>query len=150
MIAIELKGFKELTDKLAEFENKVAKKIAFTAVAHAAVPIRDTAKELCPVSEDGSHGNPPGYLRDSLVIHTHSQKGVIRAKVESRKGAFEPGKYYGGYLEYGTNKMAARPFLRPAIDANKQQCLDLLAEELRKGIEGQHAFEAGQAVGEQE
>lgn len=151
-LEIHLSGFDELTRKLAEFSDSVAKKLAGSALKKAMQPVLETAQGLCPVSEDGSHGNPPGYLRDSLVIRGSSdhKKGRIVARVQARKGAFEPGEYYGGYIEYGTNKMAARPFLRPALDANKQTCLDLLAEELRAAIEGQHAFEAGMEVGESE
>src|SRR5690554_1594084 len=31
------------------------------------------------------------------------------------------GKYYGYFHEYGTSKMAAHPFLRPAVDAKKAE-----------------------------
>lgn len=148
-LEVELHGFDELARKLSEFSDSVAKRLAKSSLKRAMKPVLETAQSLCPVSEDGSHGNPPGYLRDSLTVSTASGKGKITARVQSKKGAFEPGKYYGGYLEYGTCKMAARPFLRPALDQNKQVCLDLLAAEIRAAIEGQQAFEAGVAVGEQ-
>lgn len=149
-VSVELHGFEELAKKLAEFSDSVAKRLAKSAMKRAMRPVLETAKSLCPVSEDGSHGKPPGYLRDSLTVATGSGKGKITARVQSRKGAFVPGEYYGGYIEYGTHKMAARPFLRPSLDQNKQVCLDLLASEINAAIEGQHAFEAGQELGESE
>ncbi|HUT58988.1 MAG TPA: HK97-gp10 family putative phage morphogenesis protein [Phycisphaerae bacterium] len=35
---------------------------------------------------------------------------------------------YGGYLELGTKKMAARPFIRPALEAVKQRAAEILKD----------------------
>jgi HK97 gp10 family phage protein len=151
-VSIELHGFKELNDLLASYSDRVAKRLVKGALVKALAPVLQSAKAMCPVSADGSHGKPAGYLRDSLVLKTMPARkrlpGEMRAGLTTRKGAFESGKYYGGYLEYGTHKMAARPFLRPAIDQNKQQVLDNLKTEILAAIEGQKSFDAGFAAGQ--
>lgn len=43
--------------------------------------------------------------------------------------------YYWRFKEFGTEKMKAEPFLRPAFESKKQQALSVIAETLRKGIE---------------
>lgn len=39
---------------------------------------------------------------------------------------------YGAYLEYGTERMEPRPFLRPALAAKRQDTADFIQEELDK------------------
>jgi hypothetical protein len=46
--------------------------------------------------------------------------------------------------------MAARPFLRPAIDQNKELVLSQLGIEIAKAVTEQHTVEAGRAAGEAE
>ena len=57
-------------------------------------------------------GREIGQLRDSLALK------VLRSSPDHATAAVGPGPngFYGRFLEYGTVKMAARPFLRPAFD----------------------------------
>jgi len=41
------------------------------------------------------------------------------------------GMYYGSYVEYGTSHSAAKPFLIPALEANKDTVIRVLSEALR-------------------
>lgn len=38
---------------------------------------------------------------------------------------------YAAYLEFGTRRMAARPFMRPALLGKTQRIVDLVADEVR-------------------
>jgi HK97 gp10 family phage protein len=68
-----------------------------------------TAKRLAPVSPHGSHGRPSGYLRSSIGQETgHDGDGLYVDIVAEAD--------YAIYQELGTSKMAAQPFLRPALD----------------------------------
>lgn len=42
---------------------------------------------------------------------------------------------YSRDLEYGTSKMAARPFMRPAAQKRKKEAVDLIAKAAKKGAE---------------
>ena len=59
-------------------------------------------------------GNPPntdtGFLASN--IHIIIDPDRLGASVESRAE-------YSAYLEFGTSKMGARPFLQPALEENK-------------------------------
>jgi HK97 gp10 family phage protein len=67
----------------------------------------DDAKTRCPVSQDGSHGNPPGTLRDSLAA---TETGPLEVTLHD-------GVEYGQYVHEGARGRAGRPFLGAAIDA---------------------------------
>lgn len=65
-------------------------------VASAARVISEEARQRCPVDT--------GNLRDSISVETDGQKAVVTATAD-----------YAAYVEFGTSKAAAQPFLVPAI-----------------------------------
>ncbi len=58
-----------------------------------------------------------GYLRSTIFAQ------VIESDLILVFGATAP---YAPYVEFGTSRMAPRPFIRPAFDANQQRILDAL------------------------
>lgn len=42
--------------------------------------------------------------------------------------------FYGQFLEFGTVKMRARPFMEPALLSKKQEVLEKIAEEIRSEL----------------
>ena len=88
---------------------KALENIPWIAPVAAAETIADIARRLVPVDT--------GYLKSSIyALHLarHSQVKV--------------GAKYAGYVEFGTYKMAAQPFLRPAVDEQQRQILAAVAE----------------------
>lgn len=74
---------------------------------NAAMQIASIARQLCPVDT--------GNLRDSIAIETFSGHrpgfGVAKRVVV--------GEFYAPFVEFGTSRMAAQPFLYPAFAAVK-------------------------------
>ena len=69
------------------------------------------------------------------VINRGKRKGLF---IPSRVGeTYEHGGdlYYFRFLEFGTSKMKARPFLRPALAQNQQRTTAIMVDELKKGID---------------
>ena len=79
------------------------------------------------------------HMRDSIKIRSTnvaetSHKNMI---VTLRVG---PSKFHHMKAlaqEFGTVKQVAKPFIRPAMDYNVQKILQVLATEIRIGLEGQ-------------
>lgn len=72
------------------------------------------AKALCPVDT--------GNLRNSIAHQTVGNNEVhIGTNVE-----------YAPYVELGTVRMSARPYLRPAVSAHLGEYKDILKSELKK------------------
>lgn len=61
-----------------------------------------------------SAGNPPNSDTGFLVSNIHA---VIDA--DRLGGSVESRADYSGFLEFGTSKMKARPYLQPALEENK-------------------------------
>jgi len=63
---------------------------------------------------------------------------LIRAKkLLGRKESYESlgDFFYAHFIEFGTAKMAAKPFMRPAFDTNKERAVEVMKTTLAKGIE---------------
>ena len=103
-----------------------AKAIRPAAQAGAQV-LYDEVKMRAPMSsaphKSGKQTYSPGNLKAAIYqaySPESSQDGAHVYHVSWNKQK----AFYGQFIEYGTVKMAARPFLRPAYDAKKQAALD--------------------------
>lgn len=77
-----------------------------------------------------------GHLRDNIKVRGIGK--ALRSDMNSG-GYFEFSisaghAFWGKFLEFGTVKMAARPFFRPAFDANSQAATDKVGDVLKAGI----------------
>ena len=72
-------------------------------------------------------GEPPatdtGFLVSNIFLNVDTDG--LGASVESRAD-------YSSFLEFGTSKMAARPFMQPALEVNRKKIKANMAEELKK------------------
>ena len=65
-----------------------------------------------------------GNLKASIgLTKRKAPKGVYVFSVSPRKGTRNDG-FYGRFIELGTSKMSAKPFLRPAAEAKTQETLE--------------------------
>ncbi len=75
----------------------------------------------------------PGNLKASIYqayVEKESGDGAATYRVSyNKKKAF-----YGYFVEHGTSKMAAKPFLRPSYDARRQDAINAALEVLRKRV----------------
>jgi len=58
-----------------------------------------------------------GKLRDSIITEVQAKQGLVKVM-----------KFYGLFIEYGTKKMAAKPFLRPAAEKAAPEFTRLMKE----------------------
>jgi len=54
---------------------------------------------------------------------------------QGKRGTLSQDAWYWRFLEFGTRKMAARPFLRPALESRRTQAVDAIKARLRQRIE---------------
>lgn len=73
-------------------------------------------------------GEPPNQDTGVLAGNIETTRaGKLRVRVTSKAG-------YSSALEFGTSKMAARPFMRPARDKMRPQIEKLLADAVTKQV----------------
>jgi HK97 gp10 family phage protein len=89
------------------------------ALMKPASTIRDEARDLVPVVT--------GTLRAAIFA------APLDAKRSGLPGAMVAvkGVYYAPFVEYGTSKMSAHPYFRPAINATRPLAANMMAGDLR-------------------
>jgi HK97 gp10 family phage protein len=117
----EVEGAEEVVKLLEEMGQKAGEVLAKAAEAGGRVALSE-ARRRCPVKT--------GRLRASLTL-TQGRKTPARANVRIEHGKKE---YYGKFVELGTRKQPARPFMRPAVDENKQQISEVVTEEIGRAV----------------
>lgn len=80
--------------------------------------VKDTCEDIQRMAKQFAPARS-GKLRDS-----------IKTKVEGLKGEVYSDVSYAGYVENGTRKMRARPFLRPAYDACIKELMSRVVKNL--------------------
>ena len=84
------------------------------AVIKAAYDVENYAKRIVPVDT--------GNLKNSIQTEI---TGDFTATVGPRVANFQE-VYYAPFIEYGTSRMAARPYMRPSAEHVRQSLIDAL------------------------
>jgi HK97 gp10 family phage protein len=146
-LAIEVKGLAELKRRLALMPEAIQKKVSKGMVASAAAVFQREAVARAPVypGQVGKNHPPPGTLKSAIYQFRWSQQsGGTREAwlVTVRRGRTAKGSidaYYAHIVEYGSVKMSARPFMRPAFEVKKQEATEAmrkyLADHLPEAVE---------------
>lgn len=99
--------------------------VAGARVIHREVKLRAPVDKGIYEGKQGKH--PPGFLRDHIIIAFDDEQSVP-GKLASYLVTWGKEAFYGRFLEHGTSKMAADPFLRPGFDAKKKAAAAAVAE----------------------
>ena len=78
------------------------------AIAAGAETVKEHAQSICPVDT--------GALRDSIAVSQNGTSAQISANTD-----------YAAYVEFGTSKMAAQPYLVPALLGNENAIISAIA-----------------------
>lgn len=138
---IRISGLAELNQALSELPQRLARNVLRGSVAAGAAVVRQEARQRAPRYEGqvAAGHPPPGTLKRAIysaqarrlssLLQQVYQIGVVsgkRAKRSGRKSGRAADAYYWRFVEFGTVKMAARPFLRPAFEAKKLDAIEAI------------------------
>lgn len=141
MANVEVKGLRELMLALEKLPQEVQKKPVQQALRAAAKPMRDDAMSRVP-RETGTVQKNIVVQRSKLYNGKNFVYGVV-LRVRNMSKRLKKSKGYAGdpfywkFLEFGTAKMPARPFMRPAFEGNKDKAIQIIRERLARGIENE-------------
>jgi HK97 gp10 family phage protein len=152
----KIEGLDPILAKMRALGPSLSAKGARTAMRKAANVVRDAAKANAAALDDPTTQN---RIADNVAVQfasrTLKRTGDVMFRVGVRGGARQysntrenrgkqrVGKAYatGGstfywrFLEFGTSKMAARPFLRPALAENVDKATNVAVAELNKALD---------------
>lgn len=150
MSSVQIKGLAELNRALSQLPDRLARNVLRGSVAAGAAVIRREARERAPraVGPMPAGQPPPGTLKRAIysaqarrlsgLLQQVYHVGVVsgkRAKIGKAKSGKSKDAYYWRFVEFGTVKMAAQPFLRPAFEAKKLEAVEAIRRYMAERIE---------------
>lgn len=120
---VQITGLKELDAALQELAWPAARRALRKGMRQGANVVRDEVRDKAPIDT--------GLLKRSIRTRERKdENGWMQVAVEVRRRAF-----YGKFFEYGTSKMAAKPFIRPAASNNTDAAVGRMRDALAEAIE---------------
>lgn len=147
MADLEVKGLRELQERLKALPGKIATKALAASVMAGADIVRKAAIEKAPIGTEPhairrGKGQPkvePGFLRKNIIRRRNRKAEKAASGGLDQRVTVDVGirgkAYYWRFVEFGTAKMAARPFLRPAFEENKEKAATAIKDRLLKRLD---------------
>lgn len=147
---VKVEGLAQLKAALGRLPGRLGDKVVLAALRAAAQVIRKDAQARAPRLAKPDPRRKAGTVQKAITVKRSKKDkhGVyvgVKQLGQKQIAAFKTGgggksannpddPFYWIFLEFGTAKMAARPFLRPAFEANKFVALRRFEEYAKKRI----------------
>ncbi|EPZ8710770.1 HK97 gp10 family phage protein [Clostridium botulinum] len=125
MASMELDGMDNLIRKIEDM-GKAGTRIENKALKKAGELIVEEAKNSVSVKTE--------KLKKGLKVSGVRKKGGNKFVLAGIQKGDNSKIFYGKFLEFGTSKMKARPFMGPAYESKKEEAKEVIKDELRKGL----------------
>lgn len=109
-ISMTVRGGDQLARNLARLNGGERRQAQRDGLEAGARVVEIHSKRLCPVDT--------GFLRNSIQVDSVTPTEAIIA----------PHTEYAEPVEFGTSRMAARPYMRPALDQHEGEILDAVRD----------------------
>ncbi|WP_286796595.1 HK97-gp10 family putative phage morphogenesis protein [Psychrobacter sp. UBA6291] len=121
-IDFRIEGLEHLESQFDRLAETSKKKVMMKALNAGIAPIKKEAKANAPV--------------DKGVLKSQIRSKQMRLTAKPAVGIYVSGKaFYWYFIENGTSKMAAAPFLRPAADSKHEEGVGKFKEKLKAEID---------------
>lgn len=148
---VKLEGIEELKRSLAGATSKIRTKAVRGALRKAGQVISKEAKQNAPVLSAPTKTRKPGTVKQAIAVRNSKfarqagNEGVFvgvrplrgsRQKKLGKAGAKNPNDpFYWRFVEFGTKKMKARPYLSPAADNKGNEAIKTFMDSVIPQIE---------------
>ena len=133
---IKVDGLKELQAAINRLGNNLDKKAVKSGLAAAGKVIREEAKAIAKSKNLKKSG---ALIKNIAIKHERQSKGQYEHEIhvgvrhgKSRGKDNDP--YYWWFLEFGTSKITAKPFMAPAFETKKVVAVDSFKEAVSKMV----------------
>lgn len=116
---VTIAGLDQLLGKMKRIPGALQNPVLQAAVEKGAEPIRAAASQNAP-------RGPTGELQEGMAMvpmRGTANRAAVRVGPSARA-------FYGEFLEKGTKHIAAKPFLRPALDSKRREAIKIVKNEL--------------------
>ena len=142
MTTYRVLGLEKLTAALQAFPAELVKQSLNKALMKGAVLIRDECRRRAPVGPTGKLEGSIIAIRDKRPELSGFQAGATvfakykgaGAALSSPSEKYPKGEAYWRFVEFGTARMGAKPFMRPAFETQKVQALAVIIDSIAADV----------------
>ncbi|MGB9772380.1 MAG: HK97-gp10 family putative phage morphogenesis protein [Candidatus Kapaibacteriota bacterium] len=98
-----------------------------------AMEIQLKAKQNCPVNTGRLRSSIAIATKDTILHEAQSSEDVISQPEKDLEVWIGTKTYYAIFVEFGTRKMPAKPYLRPAFLEGSKHLVENVLREIRRG-----------------
>lgn len=144
-VSFDIQGLEPVLDKMKELESLPKKKATRFALRKAANLVRDRARDNAQRLDDPETANS---ISDNIAVRQdakhYRRTGDLKMSVGVRGGAKSKAKnaalpggdtFYWRFLEFGTESIRARPFMRPALAESIDPATDVFVRQLDRAVD---------------
>jgi HK97 gp10 family phage protein len=118
-MSVQLEGVANLLSRISNLGLSIDTHVKEKALKKGAGFLQEKIKEATPVKT--------GKLRDSITFSE-----VKNGKVEI--GPDYAGAFYGHFVEFGSSKAGAQPFIQPTFENNKDEIEKIMSKEIKRSL----------------
>jgi len=144
---IKVDGLKELLRDMRALGADMELKVARAGANAGAQVVKKHAIRMAPESTESHQLGvrkdqiaQPGNLKKNIIVkrlppaeRTVTEQFIVGVRHGS--GKVPKDAFYWRFVEFGTVKMPARPFLRPALASNQQEVIDAMKKRIKARID---------------
>lgn len=139
-VRIRTEGFAELAERLKQLGPRVAKNTLRRAVSSGAAVVRNEARARAPVDtgemrKDIQQKREKDARGEFMARYSVFVRSGKKSRLSGRARDIQKDSFYWKFIELGTSKYPATPFLAPALDTKKEEALKTIGEKLDEGIQ---------------
>lgn len=125
MASMEVEGLDSLMNRIEDM-GKAGTRVANSALKNGAEHVAKAMSDLVQVSSiDEKH------IKDDIkVSNVKTKDGVKYVEV----GPSKKTNWRAKFLEFGTSKMPAKPFMGPAYESKKNEAKEIIKQEIRNAL----------------
>lgn len=122
-LSIRVEGAEKLRAQMKSLSDTVAGQVLADAAFLGGHVVRSDASRRAPIKT--------GNLRASMTVES------VSSSRDHAEVAVGPSRHapYGIFVEFGTRRMSAQPYLRPALDANRGRVRSEIGQALKRALE---------------
>lgn len=155
---VKIEGLKELQAALSRLPRELDRKVLNAALMAGARPMVAAIKARAPVDTGTLARNIRArpvrpYPGNTATVEigvrrlNKRQVNLLREKARKAGQSTRVNAWYWRFLEFGTSKMTARPFLRPGFEAEKIGAIETIKTALARRIEREATRLGGRRLG---
>lgn len=152
MVRVEIKGLREIQQAMKTLPVKFDRPMLNRSLVVGARLVRDMARQMVPTLKVPDRRRIAGAIRKAIhagAVRPEQYTATVWVRVrpltrrqiasfKKRAGSAAQNNpndpFYWRFVEFGTSKMAPRPFMRPAFEARKLEAVNAAIADLRPRV----------------